>query len=513
MENQDAKGCPMMSRRGFLAGCGACAVGSGGLAGLLTAQEAAPAKPRIRLVFTHPPSNQPHWPYINFDHEGRKKELTEKLVQACPDVEFVPVTVKNTKEAGDVVRAADPVDGYLVYMTGIWTQAPRVIAGTKLPTLFVDDLYGGSGEFLIEYSAARRVNRPTVGVSSSRFEDVAAAARCFGMLKKPGVTAADFAAACLAKVRGAYKAPGDLFAPPDAVPVPDMAASLEKIRSSKMLVVSRYKEVARLAVNHLGYEEIRVPFGELNELHQKADRDEAARWAKKWIGGAEKMIEPNEAEVENSARMYLAMGGLMKKYGAQAITINCLGGFYGGDLKAYPCLGFCQFNDDGLVGACEADTQSTGTMLVMTALTGRPGYISDPVIDTSQNRIIYAHCVAPTKVFGPSGASSPYHIRSHAEDGKGATLRSLMPLGRMTTTLEISSKKKRILVHQARTAENVDEPRACRSKLAAEVIGDIDKLMTQWDQWGWHRVTYYGDLKPHVRALAGAVGFAVDEEA
>src|SRR5574337_693990 len=34
---------------------------------------------------------------------------------------------------------------------------------------------------------------------------------------------------------------------------------------------------------------------------------------------------------------------------------------------------------------------------------GRPGYISDPVIDTSKNQIIYAHCVAPTKVFGPGG--------------------------------------------------------------------------------------------------------------
>ena len=24
--------------------------------------------------------------------------------------------------------------------------------------------------------------------------------------------------------------------------------------------------------------------------------------------------------------------------------------------------------------------------------------------------------------------------------------------------------------------------------------GDLDKLMTFWDQWGWHRVTFFGDL-------------------
>jgi len=34
-----------------------------------------------------------------------------------------------------------------------------------------------------------------------------------------------------------------------------------------------------------------------------------------------------------------------------------------------------------------------------------------------------------------------------------------------------------------------------------------------WDQWGWHRVTVYGDLKEPVFALADAMGFKVVEEA
>ena len=59
---------------------------------------------------------------------------------------------------------------------------------------------------------------------------------------------------------------------------------------------------------------------------------------------------------------YLAMRELLQRHKAQAITINCLGGFYGGHIKAYPCLGFTQLNDDGLVGACEADLFSTVTM-------------------------------------------------------------------------------------------------------------------------------------------------------
>jgi hypothetical protein len=153
------------------------------------------------------------------------------------------------------------------------------------------------------------------------------------------------------------------------------------------------------------------------------------------------------------------------------------------------------------------------TMLVMGYLTGRPGYISDPVIDTSKNQIIYAHCVSTNKVYGPSGRANPYHIRSHSEDRKGAVVRSLMPLGEMTTTLEIDADKQQILFHQAKTVANIDEDKACRTKLAAEVKGDINKLFNFWDTWGWHRVTFYGDLKKPVQHLAGLTGFEIIEEA
>ena len=54
---------------------------------------------------------------------------------------------------------------------------------------------------------------------------------------------------------------------------------------------------------------------------------------------------------------------------------------------------------------------------------------------------------------------------------------------------------------------------ACRSGKTelrrGKVAGDIDKLLSTWDQWGWHRVTAYGDLKEPVRALADRIGFAV----
>jgi len=272
-------------------------------------------------------------------------------------------------------------------------------------------------------------------------------------------------------------------------------------------------KIAGAAKATLGITVLPIQFPELHAAFEKADADQAETWAQTWTKAAEKIVEPKADDIRSAARMYLAIREVMKARGACGITINCLGGFYGGHIKGYPCLGFTQLNDDGLVGACEADITSSLTMMTIGAMTGRPGFISDPVIDTSKNQIIYAHCVGPTKVFGPSGPVNPAHVRSHSEDRQGACLRSLLPLGYLTTTLEIQVQRKEILLHQGKAVDNIDEDKACRTKLACEVKGDIEKLFNEWDRWGWHRVTFYGDLKAPVQEFAKAIGFTIIEEA
>jgi hypothetical protein len=83
----------------------------------------------------------------------------------------------------------------------------------------------------------------------------------------------------------------------------------------------------------------------------------------------------------------------------------------------------------------------------------------------------------------------------------------------MTTTVEFRIDQKRAYVHQGVAVDNIDEDKACRTKLAAEVKGDIGNLMLHWDKCGWHRVTFYGDLREPVCRLAEALGMKVIEEA
>jgi hypothetical protein len=117
-----------------------------------------------------------------------------------------------------------------------------------------------------------------------------------------------------------------------------------------------------------------------------------------------------------------------------------------------------------------------------------------------------------TKPFGTNGATAAYLIRSHSEDRKGAAIQSLLPTGYMTTTLEINPVTREVLFHRAKSAGNNSSDMACRTKLEAYVKGDIEKLTENW-RMGWHRVTFFGDLKAPVQQLCERLQLKLVEEA
>lgn len=458
------------TRRSFLTACAGCL----GCAWADPPKDTGAAalmpkvRTRLRLVFAHPEPKEQGWPYQHYDYEGRKTQILNRLARQCPGVDFQPVAMRRASEAEEMLKQDKGIDGYVVYILGIPSDAARPVAMSGRPTLLVDDLYGGTGSFLGVYPAARRASKPVAAVSSTRFEDVAEAVNAFTVIR-------------------AMQASRLLL-----VTDREMAAGIKTFRET------------------MGVEIVPVEIDALNAAWRAASETEARQWAERWTSGAERVVEPKADEIRKSAAMYLGMRGLLAKHGAQGIAVDCLRLFYGDKMFAYPCLGFFQLNNDGLVGACEADLQSAATMLLMTYLTGRPGYISDPVIDTSKNQIIYAHCVASNKVYGPAGAGNAYELRDHSEDRKGAAIRSMMPLGQPLSNLEFAPGRKTVVFHASRSVDNIDEDRACRTKLAAEVK-DARKLMAEWD-YGWHRVTVYGDWRAQVETVTRLMGWNFVEE-
>jgi hypothetical protein len=508
-----------MNRRNFLSRGAAAAAGAVGLMaapGWLGAAEPKD-KVRIRIVYALHAETQPRpdWPNQGFDFRPVMDRVNRELAKECKGFEFVSSEASGEEAAKKILeqdQAAGRIDGYLVYQMNCWNRVVQTLAASGKPVLYADFQFGGSGGFLVYNAAFLRSQAPNVGfVASSKMKDLVTAVKCFDVIKRGGKPA-DFALATAHARTKSTPRSGKLAGKADALQCLSPTDCARRIKEAKILAIRDQNtgpatEIMGIRIEHL-------PFSELNDAWKQADKDEARAAAALWTKSARKIEGVSPETLETSAAMYLAEKALLKKHGAVGITINCLGGFYGGHIHAYPCLGFHQLNSDGLVGGCECDVRSAATMVLGNILTqGRPGYISDPVIDTARRQIIYAHCVAPNKAFGPTGQANPFDILTHSEDRQGASVRSLLPTGYMTTSLQLEQKRKEILLHRALAVANDPDDRACRTKLCAEPVGDLEKLFGMWDQWGWHRVTFYGDLKEPVHALAEAQGWKVVEEA
>jgi len=509
-----------VSRRGFLSACGACAACLAIKPGTLLSpsvkfnEQGKRAKIRVLYSLHAPVQVQPDWPNMGFDFNPVMEKINNALISSFPEYEFLPAMASGQEDAEKIIQQDESQNilGYIVYQMNCWNRVVQTAAKTGKPVLYADLKYAGSGGFLVYTATFLNSNTPNVGfVSSSKMEDFIAAVSCFRLVEKGG-TVTDFVKATDRVRTGSTPATRSYTVNSNDIRFLSPEDCVKKLGNSRILAVK--DQSASIADPVMGIPLEYIPFAEVNDAWSRADKGKSAEIAKRWQKSALEVIDVSYETLLTSAAMYIGMKEVLTKHGANAITINCLGGFYGGHIHAYPCLGFHELCNEGLIGACECDIRSTATMVAFNIMTqGRPGFISDPVIDTSQRQIIYAHCVAPNKIFGPSGETNPFRIMTHSEDRAGASVQSVLPVNYMTTTLEINNQRKEILMHQAVAVGNDPDDRACRTKLCAEPVGDIEKLFTMWGKWGWHRVTFYGDLKAPAYALADATGWKVIEEA
>ena len=261
-----------------------------------------------------------------------------------------------------------------------------------------------------------------------------------------------------------------------------------------------------------------MDYSRLDEIFNDINVNEAEKEAVKFINNAVKVVEPSREDIILANRFYLAVKRLLEEENANAITIDCLGGFRRGDLKAYPCVAWTRLNNEGLTGVCEADLDSTLTSLMLKFYTGgKPGFVSDPFFDTNINTVTHAHCVSATKMDGPSGESAPYIIRTHMEDNKGVSVQVKMRVGQVITSVKIVDAET-MLVSTAKIIGNSDSNRACRTKIVCKIINPengeelgADKYLHNWS-YGLHRVIFYGNYAKDIKKMGRLMGFNVVEE-
>ena len=291
------------------------------------------------------------------------------------------------------------------------------------------------------------------------------------------------------------------------------------LRKTRIIVVNAPQGTAAACSaeqvkERLGCEIIPVTIEETVKAHQAIDIKAAEAEAQEyWISKAKKIVEPTREQIINSSRFYLAMKDMMIKNGAHAITSSgCMG------RPAKGCLTFSKLNDLGMVGACEGDMDSTLTMLMFNYAFGVPGFITDPVFDTSENALIHFHCTSATKMDGPAGQRLPFTIRNQSDSEQGVSLEVENRIGQDVTCAKFINLDS-MLISTGKIYKITHDELGCRTQFWTKVA-DARKMYHNWGadilKGGTmallHRAVFYGDYMNDMKNLGVLMGFNIVQE-
>jgi len=418
------------------------------------------------------------WPKPEFDapaEVARFQKHLEALKQRMGDVEFVggELIPNNDKAATEVLPKLTGADALLIFHLAFGSGAPLLkLVDSGLPTaIFSQPFSGHDWMYVPQWQKAGK----RVIIAASR--DVADIDRLAALLR---------------------------------VPI--------RMRQSRVLVVGRATgtEPARSAEKvkqKLGTELVPITGEQQLAAYRAIDPQAAEAEAEAyWLKAAKKIVEPSREEIVNSARLYLAIKKMMIENRAQAVTSTlCMSN------PVNACLAFSKLNDLGLVGACEGDMDSTLTMLMFGYAFAKPGFITDPLFDTSKNAVIHAHCVAATKMDGPGGERHPFTIRTHRDDNAGAAVEVELRVGQEITCAKVVTLDTMLLSAQKIIEIPDFDDRGCRTQCTAQVT-DARKMLANWGSGViektdmmtlLHRVVFYGNHVANVEDLAQLMGMRV----
>lgn len=200
---------------------------------------------------------------------------------------------------------------------------------------------------------------------------------------------------------------------------------------------------------------------EMRELGRHMDSvyvDKAGRIAAEFTNGASLVKEPNEKDIVEGAKVFLALKQMAEEQEISAMTVRCfeLLSEYG----TTGCLALSLLNNEDMIAGCEGDCQSVFSMVLLNLLTGDKSFIANPsYIDLEKNEMVFAHCTIPTCM------TDKYIIRNHFESRIGVGIQGVVQEGPVTVFKCGSSKLDKYFVTSGRLVENLDNDNMCRTQM------------------------------------------------
>ncbi len=253
----------------------------------------------------------------------------------------------------------------------------------------------------------------------------------------------------------------------------------------------------RPAIDYISFETFQ------ENLEEKSLEDEeVVRTKNQFLEDAETVSDEIDEETGlKSARVYVVLKEIIEENGYDAVAANCLSGIL--DLvDTTPCIAFQMLRDEGVPAVCEADIPQLVTTILLRYIADKPTFINDPVIVPDEDRVVVAHCTAPTKMAGFEEEPENYEASLHHETKLGLAPSVKFEEGQKVTLAGVSHDFDEMIAAEGKITRNTDY-HICISQ--AEVrVSDAQFLFDNFK--GFHWVMVYEDWMEELKKACDLLG-------
>lgn len=282
----------------------------------------------------------------------------------------------------------------------------------------------------------------------------------------------------------------------EAIPIIKAKAAIERLKDSTLLrigeiepwVISSSRKI-ELLKKRFGINVISISQIELEEEYKNILEENI--YSQKWINFSDNLIEVSERDVIDASKLTIAIKNLISKYSADGVCISCFNLLK--KINTTACLSLSIFNDDEfLIGGCEGDIDTSITLMIMKALSNKPGWIANPMIEKN-NMIRLSHCTAPRY-----NNQYKYELMKHHESGIGVSPRVYLPISKIITLSRIGSDFSKMNIFTGITQDFVYK-NTCRTQALVK-IDNFDYYIK--NVLGCHLVITFGDYSKELEYFA-----------
>lgn len=239
-----------------------------------------------------------------------------------------------------------------------------------------------------------------------------------------------------------------------------------------------------LAKRRWGIEYTDIPLEHVHELFDRISGDEVKADAIAFNNKALGIREASPKDLINAMRLYKAVKQICKEEKLDALTLSCFRII--NKLGTTGCLALSLLNDEGILAGCEGDLQSIFTLLTINAITGKTGFMANPVlVNTKTNEIVLAHCSIGTKM------TDQFIIRNHFESDSGVAIQGILPEGDVTIIKCGGECLDEFFVSSGTLTENTNYINTCRTQVRVRLSNPADYFLR--NPMGNHHILIQGN--------------------